>query len=176
MFKASTPKEVADRLTRFHKDALAGIIAIDGKDGAGKDCLAINLQKLVGGGIVSLDCFIRKKNQGGLCAVSRSSCHPNSNRRVCHTQNNSGMLHATGSQFYWAQADVLIYAKKVMLYPDGINYNWLDDEVLFHQNTVSENDTVTKEIIHYHDRFKPLQTATIEFLHTYKRYHCPFHL
>lgn len=176
MFEARTPQEVADRLERHHKDALTGIIAIDGKDGAGKDCLALNLRELVGGEIVSLDRYIQQKNQGGyvpyldLDAIGTAI-------EVCATPKiiaGCCMLEVLSSTGH--RQDALIYAKNVMFYPDGLNYSWLHDEVLHHKKGVSENDTFTKEIVRYHDAFKPLQISTIAFLHNYKKPACPFHL
>jgi chloramphenicol 3-O-phosphotransferase len=64
MIETRTPEEVATRLHDSHKEVLSGIVAIDGRDGAGKSCLAKNLQKLIGGAIVSFDDFL-EQNQGG---------------------------------------------------------------------------------------------------------------
>jgi hypothetical protein len=133
MFEARTPTEVADTLTRWRKDALSGIIAIDGKDGAGKDCLALNLRNLVGGEIVSVDCFIQQKNRGGYVpylepARIREAIEACATPKIIAGCCMLEVLNSTGHK-----QDVLIYAKKVMFYPDGVNYNWLDDEVLHHQ-------------------------------------------
>jgi hypothetical protein len=175
MFEARTPKEVADRLTRCHNDALSGIIAIDGRDGAGKDWLAQNLRNLVGGGIVSLDCFIQEKNQGGYVpyldlAAIRATIEACATPKIIAGCCMLEVLNSTGHK-----QDALIYAKRVMFYPDGFHYWWLDDELLHHQKAVSENDTLTKEIIQYHDTFNPIDISTIAFLHNYKKPACPFH-
>jgi hypothetical protein len=176
MFEARTPKEVADSLTRHHKEALSGIIAIDGKDGAGKDCLALNLRKLIGGEIVSLDYYIQQKNQGGyvpylnlteIRAAIEACATPKIVAGCCMLE----VLNSIGHK-----QDALIYAKRVVFYPDGCNCYWLDDEVLHHQKAVSENDTLTEEIVRYHDTFNPLHISTIAFLHSYKKFDCPFHL
>jgi hypothetical protein len=176
MIEMRRPEEIAAVLLDAHKYALSGIIAIDGRDGAGKDCLALNLQKLAGGGIVSLDIFIKQKNQGGYVSyldvprireAIEECATPKIIAGCCMLQ----VLAATGHK-----EDLLIYAKRVMFYPDRFNYNWLDDEVLHSQKAVSDEDTVTKEIIQYHERFEPLKKAAIAFLHTYEKYRCPFHL
>jgi hypothetical protein len=173
VIEARKPEEVADRLTRFHKRGLAGIIAIDGKDGAGKDCLAQNLQKRLGGGVVSLDCFIRQKNQGGyvpyldidtIRKAIEACTRPKIIAGCCMLQ----VLNSTGHK-----QDVLIYAKRVMFNPIA-GYDWLDADLL--QGRKAAPDEVTKEIVRYHDKFKPLRIAEIAFLHTYKKGHCQFHL
>ena len=173
MFEARTPKQVADWLASFHKDAR--IIAIDGKDGAGKDCLAQNLRELVGGGIVSLDDFIKQKNQGGyvpyldLVAIRAAI-------EACATPKIiAGCCILEVLKSVACKQDVLIYAKRVMLYPGGPDYYWLDDDLLHHREAVSEENTVIKEIIQYHDTFDPLKIATIAFLHTYQKPNCAFH-
>lgn len=184
MFEARTPEEIADTLRRFHKDALSGIIAIDGMDGAGKDCLALNLQKLLGGGIVSLDRFIKQKNQGGympyldLPAIREAI-------EICATPKIiAGCCALAVLNSIGQKQDVLIYAKKVIvrIYPDGSRCDdWLDEELIHHKKAVAEHDTVTKEFIRYHDVFNPLRIAAIAFPHLYRphkdsNHKCPFHL
>jgi hypothetical protein len=181
VIETCTPEEVASEIRDSNKNALSGIIAIDGKDGAGKDCLAQNLRKLVGGGIVSLDCFIQQKNQGvyvpyldlaAIRAAIEACATPKIIAGCCMLE----VLNSTGHR-----QDILIYAKRVTIYPDRSHYYWLDDDMLNLEEPVekviiSKNYTpLAKEIIRYHYKFKPLRTAAISFLHRYDKT-CPFHL
>jgi hypothetical protein len=111
MTETQTPEEIADLLRGSYKNALSGIIAIDGRDGAGKSCLAKKLQKLIGGGIVSLDHFL-KQNQGGyieyldqtaIRAAIDGCTAPKILEGVC-------VLEVLNSVAY--EPDVLIYVKR----------------------------------------------------------------
>src|SRR4029077_13096818 len=153
-----------------HKDALSGIIAIDGRDGAGKSCLAKRLCNLIGGDVVSLDCFLQQKNQGAYVRYLDLAAIKAAIERCATPKIIEGdcVLEVLNSIVYkW---DVLIYVKEIYF-----GYYWKDEDILDSTEPIEKligalasRGGLKEEVIRYHDKYRPSRQAKIIFLRPHR--------
>jgi hypothetical protein len=172
MTETQTPEEVAALLRSSYGGALSGIIAIDGKDGAGKSYLAETLRNLIGGAVVSLDSFLRQKYQGGYVPYLNLAAIGAAIEGCAKPKIIEGCCVLEVLESVACKQDVLIYVKKVVFYPQYGHY-WIHQDILDLTEPIDEairgKDSLTKEFILYHDKYKPLRHAQIAFLNKGKK-------
>lgn len=191
MHETRSRDEMVELLRRFYGHALSGLIAIDGKDGVGKTPLAVGLQEVLGGLVVSLDDFVQE-NCGGYVpylrvAELRTALQTGS--RPCIVE---GVCVLAALEHVSYAPDVLIYVKRL-----GSYRYWHDEDTCDPTEPVEEliarlanevaevarfdaeqsDETILEdekpsltplreEIIRYHARYRPSRRADITFVST----------
>lgn len=172
MIETHTAEEIVALLSSStHKGALSGMIAIDGRNGAGKSCLAKKLHSLIGGGIVSLDKFVQPNERGGfigyldqaaIAAAIEQCATPKIIDGVCVLEVLAPMGH---------KPDVLIYVKEIYF-----DFLWKDEDMLERDPEEPLEELIrrkspsllTEQVIRYHDKYRPSRQAQIVFLHPHR--------
>lgn len=176
-------------LRRFYGDALSGLIAIDGTDGVGKTPLALGLQEVLGGTVISLDDFVLERAGGYVpflrVAELRSAIH--SCRRPCIVEGVCALaalgrvsqgpdvliyVKRLGSDDYWHQKDTCDPNEPV---DELIDRLATEVAMLARFDPEEPGDAISKEgkpsltplreeVIRYHARYRPSRRADITFV------------
>jgi hypothetical protein len=166
VIETHTPEEVAAGLRDSHKDALSGIIAIDGKNGAGKSCLAKKLQGLIGGGIVSLDQFVEPNQHGGFVGFLDQTAITTAIERCATPKIIEGVCVLEVLDAIGHNPDILIYVKEIYF-----GYLWKDEDMLDRDPEEPLEELIprkaltllTEQVIRYHNKYRPSGQAQIIF-------------
>ena len=166
MIETRTPEEVAAGLRDSHKDALSGIIAIDGRNGDGKSCLAKKLQSLIGGGIVSLDQFVEPNQHGGFTGFLDEKAITAAIERCATPKIIEGVCALEVLDTIGHKSDILIYVKEIYF-----GYLWKDEGMLDRDPEEPLEELIrrkaltllTEQVIRYHDKYRPSRRAQIIF-------------
>ncbi len=189
--KASSPEEIARLLRTSYAPAVTGTVAIDGTDGVGKTALAMAVQRVIGGTVISLDDFV-EENRGGyipyLRAAELRSALDKADRpcivegvcvlaaldRISHIPDVLIYVERLASYGYWHDEETCDPTEPVeelieRLAKQVAMLARFDPEVSDDVSLGDETPALTplrEEIIRYHDLYRPSHRAEIIFMNT----------
>lgn len=189
MHEARTRDELVEVLRGYYGDALSGLIAIDGTDGAGKTALALGLQEVLGGVVISLDDFVQDNCGGyvpylkmaelrtalqtpGRPCIVEGVCVLAALERVSHAPDVFIYVKRLGSYGYWHDEDTCdptepveeLIARRAKEVAQLARF---DPEHSDEATSEDEKPSLTplrEEIIRYHARHRPSRRADVTFL------------
>lgn len=189
MHEASNRDETVELLRRSYTDALSGLIAIDGTDGVGKTPLALGLQEVLGGVVISLDDFVQERCGGYVPYRRMGELRTALQTRSCPCIVEGVCVLAALARVSQAP-DVLIYVKRLGSYGYWHDNDTCDptepvEELIARLarevaslarfdaeesgDAISEDEMLSltplrEEIIRYHARYRPSRRADITFV------------
>ncbi len=166
-------RDLISALTKQTQTSSVRIIGIDGASGVGKTTLAHQLQKEIGGVVISIDDFVEQHQQAYFSSIQWERLIASIETLRSSTQFLilDGVSLVKVLERLAMKPDYLIYVRRVNEFGDWSD-DWLCEEDRDLNATLARIDRMEKvpgtgnldrEIAEYHNKYKPLRKAQYVF-------------